>query len=99
MIDLFESLIKMYIVNIISEYVNKNKLSDAAKCLLAQSVSLKFVGGIRDDWAKSKLLRARLPSRYYNAIKLLQTQIADCYLQPQKNSNKLLIMWRQYDTH
>jgi len=44
MIDLFESLIKMHTVVIISEYVGHNKLSDAAKGMLAQGLRTPSLG-------------------------------------------------------
>jgi hypothetical protein len=44
MIDLFESIIKMHTVVIISEYVNHNKLSDTAKGILAQGLRTPSLG-------------------------------------------------------
>ena len=44
MIDLFESLIKMHTIVIIAEYVGHNKLSDAAKGMLAQGLRVPSLG-------------------------------------------------------
>jgi hypothetical protein len=44
MIDLFESLIKSHTVVIIAEYVKHNKLSDAAKGMLAQGLRTPSLG-------------------------------------------------------
>jgi hypothetical protein len=44
MIDLFESLIKMHTVIIISEYVKQNKLSDTAKGMLSQGLRTPSLG-------------------------------------------------------
>jgi hypothetical protein len=44
MIDLFESLIKTHTVVIIAEYVKQNKLSDAAKGMLAQGLRTPSLG-------------------------------------------------------
>ncbi len=44
MIDLFESIIKSHTVLIIAEYVKHNKLSDAAKGLLAQGLRTPSLG-------------------------------------------------------
>ena len=44
MIDLFESIIKMHTVVILSEYVRHNKLSDAAKGLLSQGLRTPSLG-------------------------------------------------------
>jgi len=44
LIDLFESIIKMHTVVILAEYVNRNKLSDSAKGLLAQGLRTPSLG-------------------------------------------------------
>jgi len=44
MIDLFESIIKMHTVVILSEYVAENKLSESAKGLLAQGLRTPSLG-------------------------------------------------------
>ncbi|MFM7900438.1 MAG: hypothetical protein ACKPAD_00475, partial [Bacteroidota bacterium] len=44
MIDLFESIIKSHTVVILGEYVKHNKLSDAAKGMLAQGLRTPSLG-------------------------------------------------------
>jgi hypothetical protein len=44
LIDLFESIIKTHTVVIMSEYVQYNKLSEAAKGLLAQGLRTPSLG-------------------------------------------------------
>ena len=44
LIDIFESIIKMHTVVILAEYVNRNKLSDSAKGLLAQGLRTPSLG-------------------------------------------------------
>jgi len=44
MIDLFESIIKSHTVVIIAEYVKHNKLSEAAKGMLAQGLRTPSLG-------------------------------------------------------